>query len=293
VTRADRAYLTLAQKDPRYLEMAVDLALSVRRWDALPFVLCADDELAERAQARFPGVFDEIVRLEPRWRGGHQAKLGAGSLVAADFAETLYLDADCLVLADPASIWAGASAEPLTFVGERLRRGDDTYHHGFSTRALMERFGLDAYLKTNSGVFHARRDGGPAALEACFRCFVDEIVPRLSRPRLPWRLIGDELAIGVTGGRRGFGTFEEPGPMCWAQDMRALDPARPFKPVLHFIVPMPARTLSAVLDGVRERRRRAGLPPEDSVAGWTWKARRSGYGWFLQRAHRRLVGRAT
>lgn len=142
-----RAYLTMAVGDSRYLEMAVDLALSLRAWTTLPIVLAADSLLA-----------------------------GA----ASRFAETVYVDADCIVLADPSHIWKGVGSGPLTMVGERLGLADDEYHHGFSTRYIMERLGLDAYLKTNSGVFHFRREGGRGALEACLRCHLDEVRPRLA-----------------------------------------------------------------------------------------------------------------
>ena len=46
---ASRGYLTLAARDPRYLEMAVDMALSLREHSDLPVALAADETLADIA----------------------------------------------------------------------------------------------------------------------------------------------------------------------------------------------------------------------------------------------------
>lgn len=286
-----RGYLTLAAGNAAYLEMAVDLALSLRPWARFPVLLVADDVLGARARADYPRVFDDVVPLAPRFREGRARKYGVA--VASPFDETLFVDADCMILADPSSIWSAAGPAPLTFVGERLSAADDGYHHGFSTRALMRRFGLDVYLKVNSGVFLVRREGGAEAMDACLRCYEDEIRASLARPIFPWRFLGDELAFGVVGGRRGFSTFAGPGPMYWAPEIRALDPARPTKPVLHFIAPIPAATLETLLAAARERRRAADLPWRLSYAWWRNKARKSGLGWMAQRLHRTLVGRTT
>ena len=202
---------------------------------------------------------------------------------------SLFVDADALALADPAPIWRAASAAPVTMTGEMLGPDDRAYHHGFATRALMRRLGLRAYLKSNSGVFHVRRAGGAEALAACVRCHREE-VSRLPTRLRPWRYLGDELAFGVVGGRLGLGTFSGPGPMYWAPEILTLDPERPTKPILHFIASVPRRTLDAVLEGVRARRRAAGIDPDASLAVWRWKARRGALSWTANQTIRRLIG---
>ena len=287
---AGRAYLTLAAGDARYLEMALDLALSLRAWTSLPIVLAADEPLARRAEGPLRGIFTEVVRLEPRFLDGRARKFGVAA--ASRFDETIYLDSDCIVLSDPAFLWDDVGAGPVTMAGEMLGPNDDGYHHGFSTRAIIRELALRAYFKTNSGVFHFRREGGREALEACLLCHQDEVLSRLARRLRPWRYLGDELAFGVVGGRRGFEAFRGRGPMYWPHEIRALDPVRPTKPVLHFIAPIPAATLEALLDGVRHRRREAGLDPEGSVACWRQEARKSRISWMANQALRRVIGRA-
>ena len=283
----DRGYLTMAVGHPRYLEMAVDMALSLRGHTTLPVVLASDDRLAVMARARYRDIFADIVGVEPRFLDGRARKFGVA--VASPFNETVFIDADCLVLDDPEPIWGGAGPGPVTMVGEMLGPGDHAYHHGFSTAELMERFHLSAYLKTNSGVFHFRREGGREAFEACLRCFLDELRPALRNPLRPWRFLGDELGFGLAGGRGGFHTFPSPGPMYWAPEIQALDPARPTKPILHFIAPVPEPILEHLLEDVRARRAAAGLSPDASRSVWRREARSSGLSWVANRALRCFV----
>lgn len=287
---ADQGYLTIATEDPRYLEMAVDLALSLRAWDDKPVVLAADGALAPAARARYGSVFDDIALVPDRYLGGFLPKFCPA--VVCDFDEIVYLDADCLVIADPASIWAGAGPAPITLVGERLGPAERVYHTGFSTRTIARKLGLPAYLKNNSGLFHVRRAGGPEALDACRACYLDELPARLSHPLLPWLAPNDENAFAVVGARLGFSLFPEPGPMYWAGERRALAERGPTKPVLHFIGSVPEAALAPILDGVRARREARGLPDTGSAEVWRWKARRSGRAMAAQGLLRRFVLRA-
>jgi len=270
----DRGYLTMAVGRRPYLEMAVDLALSLKERTTLPVLLAADEKLGALARDVFRGVFTEIVRIERRFLDGRARKFGVAAASPLD--ETMFIDADCLALSDPDPVWSWTGPGPLTMAGELLGPADDRDHHGFSTRKLMERLDLPAYLKTNSGVFHVRREGGPAAMEECFRCYVEEVRPALRSRLRPWRFLGDELGFGVAGGRRGFHTFAPPGPMYWPAEILSLDPARPSKPILHFIGPVPSPTLERLLSDVKRRRRSVGLPPESSLTTWRREARVAG-----------------
>ena len=77
--------------------------------------------------------------------------------------------------------------------------------------------------------------------------------------------------------------------MYWADEIRALDPTRPGKPILHFLAPVPAATLAALLAGVRRRRRDAGLPWDLSYAWWRREARKSGLSWLANQTLRRVM----
>ncbi|MEX2526954.1 MAG: hypothetical protein WEA09_04890 [Gemmatimonadota bacterium] len=266
---ARRGYLTMAVRKRQYLEMAVDMALSLREWSRLPIALATDEALRTRAEALPPGVFHEITLVEPRFLRGRAMKYGAA--LASPFQEAIFIDSDCLVLSPPDPIFQMAGPGPLTFIAEVLNPEDDRNHQGFSTRHLMQRLQLSRYFKSHSGAFHLRRAGAIPLMEACLECYINEILPLRSLFR-PWRFLGDELGFGVVGGRRGFDAFQGPSPIFWGKEILELNPEAPLRPILHFIGPVPSLTLEHLLEGVRRRRREVGLPEEASVAIWRAEA---------------------
>lgn len=266
MTSPSRGYLTLAARDPRYLEMAVDMALSVREHTRLPVALAADDALASVARARYAAAFDEVTVVPQRFRRGRALKFGTAA--ASPFEQTMFVDADCLVLGSLDHLWSALDSADMAMVGEHLTAGEDRRHHGFSTRALIHRFGLNTYLKTNSGLFCFSRTPALSIMEACRVCHETEV-----RPRLRWQAIfgngwlGDEIAFGVVGGRRGLGTFPKPDAMYWPGEFAGLDLEHPTKPLLHLLWPLAPEQLEVLVSGTAARRRAAGVSG-DAAAHW-------------------------
>jgi hypothetical protein len=261
----------MAVRKSRYLEMSVDMALSLREHTRHPISLAADRELAAAARRSYPTVFDSVELVEERFLVGRAFKYGAAA--ATPFEETIFIDADCLVLASLDGLWSVLDASDMAMVGQQLTSADDETHHGFSTRRLMRRFHLDRYLKTNSGLFCFRRRPALELMEECLRCYVEEARPRLRWSTLWGGWLGDEIGFGIVGGRRGIATLGEPGPMFWPPEFAGLDLARPAKPLLHLIWPPPPPVLEAMLAGTRARRRAAGVPG-DAEAHWREEVRR-------------------
>ncbi|MGE0160291.1 MAG: hypothetical protein AB7T31_12845 [Gemmatimonadales bacterium] len=271
--RASRGYLTLAARDARYLEMAVDMALSLRQHTDLPIVLAADDELGEIARTRYGAAFTAVTRVPERFRRGRALKYGTAE--ASPFDETTFVDADCLVLGSLDHLFDALDRADMAMTGEQLGADEDRDHHGFSTTWLIRRFGLATYLKTNSGLFCFRREPALAIMEACLACHTDEVL------RLRWmtlfglsgKWLGDELAFGIVGGRRGLGTLPKPDAMYWPEEIAALDLRRPGKPLLHMLWPLEAEQLDQLVEGTAARRRAAGVPG-DAAAHWREESRR-------------------
>lgn len=268
--RPRRGYLTMAVGRPRYLEMAVDMALSLREHSPHPIALSADAVLARLAAERYSGVFDEVTPIPRRFLDGRAIKYGAAA--ASPFAETMFVDADCLVLGSLEYLWAGLEKSDMAMLGELLTVDENENHHGFSTRRLMRRFGLDLYLKTNSGIFCFRTDPALGIMDACLECYLHEVRPKLRGGVLRGGWIGDEIGFGVVGGRRKLGTLPLPQPMYWPREFATLDPTRPTKPLLHFIWPPEPPLLEALLSGATRRREEAGLAPSDH-AHWLTEVR--------------------
>jgi hypothetical protein len=252
-----RGYLTLATGRPQYLEMAVDMALSLRDHTGHPICLVADEQTEELARRHYGPVFDHVRRLGPDFDEGRARKYGVAE--ASPYAETTFIDADCLVLGSLEHAWHALDTSDLAFVGELLTAEDDENHHGFSTRRLMRAFDLDRYLKTNSGFFCFRTETARPVMRAFLACYRDEARPRLSRQILLGRWLGDEIPIGIVGGRLRLGTLPKPAEMYWPAEFDTIDPDHPAKPLLHMIWPLPRSVLGRILRDARERRARVGV----------------------------------
>lgn len=271
MTSPSRGYLTLAARDPRYLEMAVDMALSLRGHTDLPIALAADDALAALANDRYAAAFDAITLVPERFRRSRALKYGTAE--ASPYEETIFVDADCIVLSGLDHLWPVLQTTDMAMTGEHLTIHEDRRHHGFSTSALIRRFHLDTYLKTNSGLFCFRRTPALQIMEECRACHTDEVVRQLRWQTLLGRWLGDELAFGIVGGRRKLGTLPKPDAMYWPEEIEALDLARPTKPLLHMLWPLEPAQLDQLVAGTTARRRAAGLPG-DAEAPWREESRR-------------------
>jgi hypothetical protein len=272
LTTSTRGYLTLAARDPRYLEMAVDMALSLREHTRLPVALAADDALAQVARARYAAAFDQITLVPERFRKGRALKFGSAE--ASPYEQTMFIDADCLVLGDLDHLWSALDTTDMAMTGEQLTAGEDRKHHGFSTRGLIHRFGLNTYLKTNSGLFCFKRTPALSIMEECRVCHETEVLRRLRWQALlgsGW--LGDEIAFGIVGGRRGLGTLPKPDAMYWPGEFATLDLGRPTKPLLHMLWPLTHAQIDQVVAGTTARRNAAGLPG-DGGAAWREESKR-------------------
>jgi hypothetical protein len=286
--RPPRGFLTMATGKVGFLEMAVDMALSLRAHSTLPIALACDDGLLESARTRYANVFDHVQVVPDRFLHGRVRKYGAAE--ATPFEETVFVDADCMVLGPLDYLFESLAEHDMAMVGQQLTRSDDENHHGFSTRRLMVQFGLDRYLKTNSGIFCFRRDPGIEIMEACRECFLNEAKPRLKYSLLLGRWLGDEIAFGIVGGRRQLGSLPVPAPMYWPQEFESLDLAHPTKPLLHMIWPPRDSVVDELVESMRERRRAADVPGDgeafwrDEVAKLKRMKRRRGFleriGWW-------------
>lgn len=262
---AARGYLTMAVGRPRFLEMAVDMALSLREHTALPIALATDAALADVTRTRYPDVFDEVTLLPQRFLDGRGRKYGTAE--ASPFEETVYVDADCFVLDDLDPLFDALSYSDLAMVGSQLDESFDENHHGFSSRWLMKRFDLPRYMKTNSGIYAFRRSKAMEIMEECLDCFVNEARPSLRWHILLGRWLGDEIAFGIVGGRRNLRTLPQPSPMYWPQEFDAIDLDAPSKPLLHLIWPPPTGVVDEMLARATARRAAAGVPG-DAETHW-------------------------
>ncbi len=278
VAGARRGYLTMAVRSEHYLEMAVDMALSLREHTRLPLAIAVDDILGPVVSARYADVFDSVVAVPPRFLDGRALKYGCAE--ASPFEETIFVDADCVVLGSLDGLADALSQHDFAMLGELLTKDDDQMHHGFSTRALMSRFGLDRYLKSNSGLFCFKKPAAIEIMDDCLKCYLTEARPALRGSILMGRWLGDEIAFGIVGGRRRLGTLPPPAPMYWPREIEQLDYRKPTKPLLHMLWPLPHAALEALVADTIARRRLAGVPGD---SGHHWRREAQSLEWMARR----------
>ena len=91
---------------------------------------------------------------------------------------------------------------------------------------------------------NCRKAEAEEIMRACLRCFLSEARTKLRLSLLRGAWLGDEIAIGIVGGRRKLQPLPKPAEMYWPSEFASLDPERPTKPLLHFIWPLPTRTFT-------------------------------------------------
>lgn len=262
----DRGYVTLAAGHRRYLEMAVDLALSLREFDDKPVALVAGDELRTEANAPLLAQFDRVVTMPP----GYPTFLGKFAVpLVTPFERNYFLDADCLVTGPLAASWPPAEGVDFAAQGQYVGPGEDVEHHLLSTAAMIRHFALRRYLRHNAGVLYFRRMAGIAVSAACMRVW-EEGFGRA----MPF----DEPLRGIVADRLGIGIMPKPFPMAW----NPIDvvPRDPKHRVVHFMGPVRTETMTWLLGHVRRRREAAGLTWGDGVTAWLYKATRARQEWL-------------
>ena len=159
---ASQGYVTMAYGPRRFFEMAVNLALSVKLNDPdRPIALLYKDEaeLPDGAAQHF----DQCVKFEHAERfPGVTIKLGIYE--PAPYAETMYVDADCLIMKrDMNRHWQKLGAQEFTIPGAVVTAGKA---YGCDVKKMMQAAGVDYFCDMNCGVVYFRKSD---AAEAVFR----------------------------------------------------------------------------------------------------------------------------
>lgn len=255
--------LTIANGRPEYLQMAIDLALSVQDCGHVPVTIVAQAELIE-------GLGPEYDSLRPLLRSygrGEQplrrnlAKLSTARL--SPYINTLFLDAGTLVTNDLRHlvIPIANSLSGYVMQGEYLPAGEDRIHNRWSTAQLCRRFGLASYLKSNSGILGMRTQEAIS---------IQETIAAAARYFRWKRLLGggylsDEILHGICAEQLQIDVFRTPLPMAWSLEHVNVNQL----PLVVHAIGKPALPTTRWLEATVTRlRRAAGLPEAPGLAAW-------------------------
>jgi hypothetical protein len=170
-----QGYLTIALGSDRYVEMAVNLAASLRHFDkSRPICLVHDDKVTIPEDAR--KLFTHFVKLETR-----DDYVGCMNKILLDevspFEETMYIDADCLLVKDDIDRhWKALSRNYFGMTGDKRHTGQ---WNNLNIDSARQRFSIPHVVQMNSGVFYFRRGEESARffsrLRALYRDHRDEL----------------------------------------------------------------------------------------------------------------------
>jgi hypothetical protein len=148
-----QGYISLATGSRFYLDLALNLALSLKHNDpGRPFGLIVDEEM--QIPQEYEKFIDEVVRMPPR-EGFHGClnKLRVSSL--SPFEETMFIDSDCLLVkADMDRHWARFDAPGFSAAGGVATKGS---WYGFEIEEVLAVLQMPFMVQLNSGVFYFRR----------------------------------------------------------------------------------------------------------------------------------------
>ncbi|MBB5690927.1 hypothetical protein GXW77_00765 [Roseomonas alkaliterrae] len=189
-----QGYIVLATGDPKYLDMAVNLAASIRVNDPRRKTCLVCDRVAALPRGA-DQVFDDVVRMEQDRRYPHvMEKIRV--FARSPYDSTMFVDADCLLAKDDVDHWWRAcEARPFSITGFPRRSGE---WKGVDIARVLAAEGADYLIQMNAGVFHFDRSEGSRAFFAGLeRYYLDRMdALRITNYRGP-RSHSFELVLGL------------------------------------------------------------------------------------------------
>lgn len=148
-----QGYITLATGPRQYLEMAINLLLSLKHNDPTREVCLVIDE-GSQLPPEYQNLVQHIAYLSPK-DGFHGClnKLRLHEL--SPFDETMFVDADCLLVkSDMDRHWAKFSCDGFNIAGGKVTNG---HWYSFEVPNVIRTLNIPYMVKMNSGVFYFRK----------------------------------------------------------------------------------------------------------------------------------------
>ena len=147
-----QGYITLATGSSYYIELAINLALSIKLNDPTrPVCLVIDEGM--KLPPKYTPFIDDLAYLQERTGfNGCLNKLRLHEISPYD--ESMFVDSDCiLVKNDMDRHWHKFQAPGFSIAGGKVTRG---HWYGFDITETNAALGIEYMVKMNSGVFYFR-----------------------------------------------------------------------------------------------------------------------------------------
>lgn len=203
----ERGVLTLAFGSDRYVRMATNLALSIKRnWPDTPIAIVTD-----RVRADVDFAFDYVIPLDITVGRTLEQKLNLHRY--SPFKETLYIDSDCLVVRDMSAVWLTFSGRDFATIGSMKAEGR---WFGGDLAEVCANFGLPGGIaKFNGGLMYWRRGSKSAAVFETAQSLVPKYSGLGFESFRAGLALADEPLIGLAMALHGQEAVDDGGQLMW------------------------------------------------------------------------------
>ena len=261
-----QGYITSATGHIKHLQMAVDLRLSLRKWDPKrPFAVIVNESISSKAKDF--AVFDRVHVVPDAEGRGYGGKLYTAE--ASPYAQTLFFDADCLAVGPVESLWEHLQHLHFCVPGQYVAADCHGHHHNHQISDLCAQFDLSHYYWAISPMYFFS-DIGRSTVQEVQRVYHEELTPR-GICQWDTDYPPDEIAFGVVGGRANFASFPPVQTIIKQRNLSEWTLGNPPHPIFHCTMSPTLDVLAGLMQEVAARRRAAGLP-QGSRRYWVKKA---------------------
>ena len=145
-----KGYLTLALDKQKYVDMAINLSLSIKRVDQSPVCLLINDKV--KLPTKYESLFDYVITIPQ-----NEDTSGCANKIFmfqhSPFEKTLFVDADCLMIGNDISFfWEVLEKYHFTVVGQKAKSG--AWGRYMNISQICQKFDLPYVVRMNSGVIY-------------------------------------------------------------------------------------------------------------------------------------------
>jgi hypothetical protein len=208
---ASEGYVVLALDDPRYLDLAANLALSLRRHDTRPVTVIINPQIP--CPAAYKQLFSQVVTAQDD-RAIRGAMNKARLFDLSPYDRTLYLDADCLLFSPRIEFfWRKYRGHPFAVEGHQQASGA-VFACSLGEKdaaALCALLSLPFVAVFNAGVIYFERSpAGRAVFDKARALYAGPHRDAISYPYKHAGEYADEPFFGAAMGALGIAPFEPP-----------------------------------------------------------------------------------
>jgi hypothetical protein len=152
---ADRGILVIAQGKQRYIDMAKNIAMSVKLSNPdLQLALVTDSDDKE-----LDTYYLHIIPIRPEFGIGFSQKLHIYDY--SPFQRTMFIDVDCLVIRNIDFLWKLFYGKDMSVIGKKKYSGE---YIGTSIESLKKQFVFDYLPSFNGGVYYFEKNEAARAI---------------------------------------------------------------------------------------------------------------------------------